>query len=237
MIRKLLIVFASGTLVSIAAFSGAWIAGGPGLRDEFASGKWNWVMSHHHRDRGPRTVRILPLGASPKLTADMPLRFEFRRGEQTELRLEGPAEVVGRVALDGGRLHLGGEERYGSDGLRVFLTAPQVPELDFRAPAEVRLRGLDQPELRLRAAGAVDLSAEGRAARLFVTTDGAGNIDLDHLEGEDATVRVNGAGSVSLAATGSVDVEVNGVGNVELKRKPRLLRSRINGIGTIDRDY
>lgn len=48
---------------------------------------------------------------------------------------------------------------------------------------------------------------------------------------------MNGAGNVTIGATGNVDVEINGIGNVSLVRKPVNLKTRINGIGNVDHDY
>ena len=46
-----------------------------------------------------------------------------------------------------------------------------------------------------------------------------------------------GAGDVKISAVGKVNVEINGVGSVSLRRKPAELTSRINGVGSVDNDY
>ncbi len=46
-----------------------------------------------------------------------------------------------------------------------------------------------------------------------------------------------GAGDVTIAAVGKVDIEINGVGSVSLRAKPSQLTSRINGVGSVDNDY
>lgn len=237
MIRKLLIVSASGMIVAIAAFSGAWIAGGEGLRKDL-SGRFEnvWIDMDDGDDHGPRSVRDLAFDPAAPFIAKVPLRLDYVRADKPELHIEGPARVVDAITWDHGQLGLPPGTHHAS-GLHVTIRAPQLPPLDLRAPASANLRALNQDELRLTAAGAVSLDADGRAARVFVNADGAGKIDLDQLDAQDATVRVNGAGSLSLAATGVVDAEINGVGNIRLARKPRELRTRIHGIGSVDRDY
>jgi hypothetical protein len=107
----------------------------------------------------------------------------------------------------------------------------------LNAPGEVNLSDLDQPSLTVDVHGAVDLDASGKVERLVVKSSGAGNLDLEDVEARDATVQIDGVGNIELAATGTVDAEISGAGNISLHRKPEVLTSRISGIGNINHDY
>ncbi|PNU01747.1 GIN domain-containing protein [Novosphingobium guangzhouense] len=237
MLRKLLIVFASGLILSIAAFALAWTIGGEKMRQEFQTNGWyfNDDDSGHH-DQGPRKTRVFAIQSGSQLAMEVPVDLEFIRGDKAEMTVEGPAGVVDRLVWENGRLSIDGSARI-HRGLKVRITAPEIAGLDLDAPGDVNLHGLDQEALRINARGAIDLEASGKVARTFVTSDGAGSLDLGKVEGRDATIRINGVGDVTIGATGVVDVEINGAGNVTLVRKPATLRSRMNGIGDIDHDY
>lgn len=238
MSRKLLIVFASGLVIAIIALSAAWLVSGRDFRDKVTTNGVNWTFGDHdhHHDKGPRITRNFALQSGAKLVMAVPVDLEFRRGDHAGMTVEGPKQIVDRLVWEGGRLSLR-DQGFHHGGLKVTIVAPELGALNFDAPGDVELHGLDQDELRLNARGAIELEAQGRVRRLFVDSAGAGSIDLSHVEGDDATVRIDGVGDVEVAATNLVDVEINGAGNVSLKKRPRTARTRINGVGSVDRDY
>ncbi|AXB75213.1 GIN domain-containing protein [Novosphingobium sp. P6W] len=238
MLRKLLIVFASGVILSIVAFSAAWIAGGDKLRQEFNNGH-GWYMNFDDEDRdhkGPRKTRAFAIQSGSQIAMEIPVELVFTRGEQAGMTVEGPADVVDRLVWQGGHLSVTGLKSI-HHGVKVRITAPEIAGLDLDAPGDVTLNGLDQEELHLNSRGAIDLEASGKVNRMFVNSAGAGDIDLGKVQGRDATIRIDGVGDVTIGATGTVDVEINGAGNVTLIRKPATLRSRMHGIGDINHDY
>ncbi|MFC3213413.1 MULTISPECIES: GIN domain-containing protein [Novosphingobium] len=236
MLRKLLIVFASGVILSIAAFSLAFAIGGDDIRRGFDNGGWTFITDDEDELSGARKTRIFALASGSRLAMEVPVDLEFDRGDKAEMRVEGPSELVDRLVWQDGRLSLKGSARL-SRGLKVRITAPEIGGLDLDAPGEVNLRGLRQDELRVNARGAMDLEADGQVPHIFVSSAGAGDIDLGKVQGQDATIRVDGVGDVTIGASGIVDVQINGAGNVTLLRKPATLRSHINGVGSVDHAY
>lgn len=236
MLRKLLIVFASGVILSILAFGLAWVVGGEKLHKQLADGN-GWTLTIGDDDHnGPRKERSFAIEPGARLAMELPVDLSFTRGDKTEMIVSGPAAVVDKLVWQNGRLSLPGGIHM-RHGVKVRITAPEITGLDLDAPADVKLKGLQQDRFALNSRGPVDLEAEGKVRQLFVTVAGPGDVDLGKVEGQDATVRVDGVGDVTLGATGTVDVEINGVGNVSLVRKPRVLRSGIHGLGSIDRNY
>jgi len=235
MTKKLLIVFASGIVLTLVAFSLAFATGGNELRSALkGETDFNWHLGEEYK--GPKKDRSFAVDGGQTLTMEVPVELHFVRGKEARMVVTGPAEAVDRLVFENGRLSLDGDKNL-RGGFDVTIVAPQLAALDMEAPGDVTLSGLQQDQFRLNSAGAIDLDADGKVRSVSIRTDGAADIDLDKLEVEDAMVRVNGAGDLSIAATGTVDVEVNGVGSVTLRKKPRTLRSEINGIGSIDHDY
>lgn len=236
MFRKLLIVFASGVILSIVAFGAAWVAGGEKFREEIQQNGWNWHVGDDDGPRGPQRTRVFAVAPGGQIAMAVPVDLDFTRGTTSEMTVTGPAALVDRLVWENGKLSIKGDY-HSRHGIKVRITAPEINGLDLDAPGDVTLAGLDQDSLRLRSSGAIDLEASGRVDRVFVTSEGAGNIDLAKLRGKDATIRLDGVGNVTIGATGTVDVEINGAGNLTLVRKPKVLRSQLNGIGNIDHDY
>ncbi|MCJ2182235.1 DUF2807 domain-containing protein [Novosphingobium sp. 1949] len=238
MFRKLLIVFVSAVVLSLAAFGGAWLVGGDKFTREFAKNDgWSFTFGEDgDNDKGPVKTREFAIESGSQIAMEIPVELRFTRGDAPRMTVEGPSRVVDRLLWDNGRLSIDGS-LHSRKGLKVTITAPEIRGLDLEAPGDVKLVGLDQDQFSLTADGAVNLDARGKVRKLFVTANGAGNIDLGKVEGEDATVRVDGAGDVTVGSSRLADIEINGVGHVTLVRKPEILRSHINGIGTVDHDY
>lgn len=230
MIRKLFIVFASGLLLSVLLLSVAWVIGG---RD---------IVNHVDLDnegggKGPQATRTLPFDGSQPLAIDGPVSIHYTRGDKSEMIVEGPASVIGQLRLEGGKLILGDKRLWFNDGVDVTITAPRLVGLKLNGASDVELTGLDQPDLQIDASGAVDLDASGRVRKLMVNTSGAGDLDFEKVEAEDATIDVAGVASVGVSASGTVKVAISGAGGVNLHRRPKLLTTSISGVGSVDHDY
>lgn len=237
MLRKLLIVFASGLILSVMAFGAAWVAGGEKLRKDIAEGHgWSWTIGDDEDDAAPRKSRRFTVEPGAQLAMEIPVDLSFIRGDKAEMLVSGPASVVDRLVWENGHLSLPKGIKAGR-GVRVSITAPEINGLALDAPGDVTLTGLRQERLTLKAQAPVDLEAEGKVRQVFASIAGPGNMDLAGLEAEDATVRLDGVGNLTIGATGTVDVEINGIGNVSLVRKPATLRSSVHGLGSIDHDY
>jgi hypothetical protein len=236
MLRKLLIVFASGLLLAIAAFVIAWIAGGPEFRQTIREdGHISWGIDNEG-EHGPRKTRQLAIASGSQLTVEVPANLDFERGPEARMEVEGPEGIVDKLIWKDGHLSLPPGTRVRGN-LKIRIVAPEIGGLAFEAPADVDMRGLDQDSLRLASAGAIDLDARGKVRELHVRSDGAADIEAGKLDARDADVRMNGAGSITLAAVGDVKVVINGAGNVTLLKKPARLRTEINGVGSVDHDY
>ncbi|WP_313434486.1 GIN domain-containing protein [Novosphingobium sp.] len=237
MFRKLLIVFASGVILTIVAFSAAWVVGGDKFRRDVNEGDFNWTIGDDDEAaNSPQITRNFAIQPGARLAMDVPVQLVFTKGDKAEMVVTGPQKLVDRLTWENGRLAIKGDW-HGRKGLKVRITAPEIEGLDFDAPGDVTLTGLDQDSLTVNGNGALSLDASGKVRKLAVTTDGAGSLDFAKLQVQDATIRVNGAGNMVIGASGNVDVQINGIGNVTLVRKPANLKSEINGIGNVSHDY
>jgi hypothetical protein len=237
MLKKLLIVAASGALLALATLSLAWVVGGKDFRDGFSDGEgWSWTIDDGEEYKGPKKTRDFVFDGAQVVTISIPVDLRFTRGDESKMVVEGPAEAIDRLEWKDGRLTLPGEGHL-RNGLAVTIVAPQIQGLDIESAADIDLAGLDQDSFSLKAGGAVELVAAGRVDTLDLIADGAGELDLARVAAKDAKVRINGVGEIDLAATGNVDIAINGAGTATLHKKPATVKRRINGVGEINHAY
>ena len=237
MFRKLLIVFASGVILSIVAFSAAWVIGGGKFRQDFRENNgWTFELGDDETDHGPDKTRSFVIQPGTRLAMNIPVQLVFTKGDKAEMVVSGPQKLVDRLTFVDGKLDVDGDVHV-RKGLKVRITAPEIESFDFDAPGDVTLTGLDQDSLTLKADGAINLDASGKVRKLDVHTAGAGNLDLAKLQVQDAKVGVDGVGNVTIGATGNVSISIDGIGSVKLVRKPAHLDTDINGLGKVDHDY
>lgn len=237
MIRKLLIVFASGLVLSILLLSAAWVIGGNELVARVKEEHGRWRFDHHGEHHGPMTVRTLAFDSGRVLTVDAPVNLRFTRGPETQMTVEGPDRIIRRLRWKDGRLSLNGHGPWFNGPLDVTITAPALPGLVLHGASDVELIALDQPALSIDAHGAVDLEASGKVGKLYVTSHGAGDLDLADVDTGDATLEVAGVGDLDISAIGNVQASISGAGDITLHRKPGMLTSKISGFGSINHDY
>lgn len=237
MIRKLLVVFASGLVLAIFSLGGAWAIGGDELVQRVRTEGWDhdWDEDEGREGRAPYT-RPLAFDPARPLTVNLPVSLRFQRGDKTEMTVSGPRRVVERLRWEDGRLSLDGSF-HSFRTIKVTITAPRLAALTLHGPSHVDLDGLDQPDFALATHGPSDLRASGKVARLSIEANGPADIDMEDVAAGDARVRVHGVGNVDISASGAVDAELSGVGNVTLHRKPASLTSRTRGVGGIREDY
>jgi len=127
-------------------------------------------------------------------------------------------------------------------GTNVFTGRPHVAVevLKLRGytntgAGDVTITGLTGAPLELKNEGAARIRATGRAATLSIELDGTGTIDTTALDARDVDVDNNGVGRVAVRATGSLTMNVNGVGEIRYTGNPTTVAKNVNGIGRIDR--
>ncbi len=81
--------------------------------------------------------------------------------------------------------------------------------------------------------GASSIVMAGECQQCTVVINGASDIDAADLFTRDSAITINGAGSYTANATGTLDAYVNGVGTITYVGEPEVINDRIAGLGTI----
>lgn len=259
MIRTLLIITGASLVLCIATLAGAAAIGG----DELARNGWAWTFHDEDgddvrfervtQDAGADVTRTLPWTGGGMLAIDIPGEVTYVQGAAKTITITGPKDIADRVQLlTGDRLTFNdGDDtervsvRWGPNGLRaladgdrlkITVTAPDVKIFNLSSSADLFVRNYDQPRLALIISGSGQAIIQGRTqdARLDIT--GSGEADLSELALTDASVDIDGSGEARLGATGRVDVDISGSGDVVLTRRPASLNQTISGSGDVRQD-
>jgi hypothetical protein len=117
----------------------------------------------------------------------------------------------------------------------VAVEVPKLRGYTNTGAGDVTIDGLNGAPLDLKNEGAATIRAAGRAGTLSIALDGTGTIDTTALDARDVDVANNGMGRVDVRASGSLTMNVNGVGEIRYTGNPTTVAKNVNGIGRIDR--
>jgi hypothetical protein len=156
--------------------------------------------------------------------------------------LEGRGSYIHRISTEvrGDTLYIRSKRRDwlwtdGDPRVTVRITAPHLQSLSLRGGNDVRLAGFDGGESRIKVEGAAHIEATGQLDELTVRMAGAGHADLSKLVTNQASVTVDGVGSVYVNTKESLDATMNGVGAIFYSGNPREVNTSMNGLGKIAR--
>jgi hypothetical protein len=114
----------------------------------------------------------------------------------------------------------------------LTITVPALRAFENAGAGTVTIDGLDGT-VELRNDGAAKIVASGRADRLTIANAGLGAIDASRVIARDATVEDDGVGNISVHASGSLDLTINGVGSISYAGSPAHVEQHVNGLGRI----
>jgi len=154
------------------------------------------------------------------------------------------------------RLTIGSKECYTTNkGVRFYVTVPDIQALriegsgsfmgertitgeslvlEISGSGDIRL-DVGVGNLRTAIDGSGDVQLKGRAASHAIEINGSGDINGVDLATERCSVEINGSGDCIVNVATSLDVEINGVGDVKYKGAVQDIRQDVNGIGDVER--
>lgn len=204
----------------------------------------------------PAGARTYALTGFTAVESSGPDRVEVRVGPAYSIRAEGPADVLGSLALtvQGGALTIARERQF--DGptkpATIFVTLPSLTAASLRGSGAVVIDRVAGDTFTATEAGSGDLTigrAEigvltlnlggsgkmrvgGTAGRLEVTSAGSGDVEAPGLIATEAKVTVQGSGDVTATVNGPAEVSVIGSGDVALGDGAQC-RSTVAGSGEV----
>jgi hypothetical protein len=245
MIRVLVSIAIAGFFVSIVTLSVAVAIGGPSVITDSAWGwgnHWSWndrgwgSRSHHGGWDGPQATKDVAWTGGDSLDIDVPADVTYTQAPGPgKLTISGPRDALEALTVDGG--HIGFDHHHGHWGdLTIVMTAPAVTHFAMNGSGKLAIQGYKQDKLALDLSGSADVTASGEAKSVALSASGSSDTDLSGLKVADAVVDLTGSGEAKLAATGDVNVNISGSGDVTLLGRPSKLQSSVSGSGSIHQD-
>lgn len=181
---------------------------------------------------GQRERRLAWEGGD-SLELSLPGTVYFRGGQDSDVTVRGPGDIVDHVEIKHGRITLHCRSRGRTRDLEVTLPGRAFRSIRIAGSGKLVMENVDQPELALRISGSGSMRAQGSVDRLTANVSGSGDARLGELAAKQATVHISGSGKVEASPKDSADVTISGSGDVKLLTRPAELRSKISGSGRI----
>jgi putative autotransporter adhesin-like protein len=173
---------------------------------------------------------------SIQLDGGMDLNISFGRTTSVEVTLDD--NLMDNLILEvaGGRLLIDWEESCDTDrDTHMDIVLPKLESLVINGAGDVDIRGMKADSFEFDLSGACDLDIEGKVDYLEIDLHGAGDINARDLEAKEVECYVSGAGDVDLTVSEKIDARISGVGKISYWGDPEDAKTRVSGIGVIDR--
>jgi Putative auto-transporter adhesin, head GIN domain len=104
--------------------------------------------------------------------------------------------------------------------------------VDFSGAGNVDLK-INAKNLKLHSSGAGNMEVSGKADFQKIVLSGAGNVQAFDLMSQTSEVELNGVGNVELNVSNQFTAELNGMGSIRYKCNPTSKNISKNGLGSI----
>jgi hypothetical protein len=136
--------------------------------------------------------------------------------------------------VEGGTLVIAQSQAFeAASPMRVEITVPSLDDVRLSGSGAVSIDGHDIELFAVSMSGTGVIRGSGTAGRLDVELGGTGDIELESLAAESATVELSGAGNVHVHVTGSLDARVSGTGTIFYTGSPSNVSSEVTGAGAV----
>lgn len=175
-----------------------------------------------------------------EVSGDVDLDIRLLNRPEPGLRITAGEEAIDRIRTEvaDDTLQVSTKSRgltIGPDPLgdvSVSLGVPALVGLRVDGSAGVTLSGLSAKAFELRIDGSGDVLAGGRVDELELEVDGSADTNLRDLATQAANVRIDGSGDTELRVARSLELVLEGSGNVVYHGRPAV-SSRLEGSGDV----
>lgn len=171
-----------------------------------------------------------------RLDGGMDLNIRFGNKASAEITLDDNLMDNLIIEVQNGTLLIDFEESCDTDGdSRIDIVMPGLERLVINGAGDIVISELKGKSFELKLDGACDLDMDGKVGYFEIDLNGAGDINARRLEADEVDVHISGAGDVDVTATKKIDASISGVGRISYWGDPEHERTRVSGIGDIDR--
>ena len=159
--------------------------------------------------------------------------------DKNELKIEADDNIIDKVVTEvkNGKLYIYLERgSYTNVTIKAYVSIVNLEELECKGSASfISEKPFNINTLRCLINGTANIKLAGKANSEIIEIDGAGNISNFDLETREATVNINGTGSVQVTATEKLNATISGTGSITFAGDPAVVNQKINGVGSINK--
>jgi hypothetical protein len=116
---------------------------------------------------------------------------------------------------------------------RVIITVPALRRFNMEGAGETMLRGVAGDRFDVNYRGAGSMTIAGTVRQVNMQAQGVGEVDARKLIAQDANISFQGIGSVQVYASGKLEANVSGMGELSYYGHPKTINKTVTGIGSV----
>lgn len=185
---------------------------------------------------GKAKREVRPVAAFDEIDISGAVDTEIAIAADSRVEISGDDNLVPLVTtkVDGTRLEIDTQKTMRPKlPLVAHITVPRLTAVRVSGSSDVSLHGVHDDSLELSVHGSGNIRGDGAVHQLRIDVNGSGDLDLDQLAAERASVRLSGSGDVAVAASQALDVHISGSGDVTYRGDPPELKKHITGSGDV----
>lgn len=167
-----------------------------------------------------------------------PVSIDVQAGKAQSITVRGAPKFVTMLVtevVDGElRVYLRDKDTKKISGdPRVIVTVPALRKFSMEGAGETVLRNITGDRFDVSYRGAGSMTIAGTVKQLQLQAQGVGEVDARKLIAQDANVNFQGIGSVDIYASGKLDAQVSGMGELRYYGHPKTVNKSVSGVGSV----
>jgi hypothetical protein len=167
-----------------------------------------------------------------------PISIDVQAGKAQSIIVRGTPRFAAMLVTEvaGGELRVylrDSSTKKISGEARVIVTVPALRKFSMEGAGETTLRDIAGERLDVQYRGAGSMKIAGTVKQLNLQAQGVGEVDARKLIAQDANVTFQGIGTVDIYASGKLDAQVNGMGELRYYGHPKTVNKSVSGIGSV----
>lgn len=160
-----------------------------------------------------------------KISVEGPIKLSIGKGDEYSVRLSGRSSLVNKVEIEqaGDKLMVSAQVKDPSSPIRLFISLPELKQLDVEATDDIRIEGFAGGTLQLGMEGDQELKADIAIDSLILFQEGRNEVDL---RGSYTYLKASLSGNAKLdaekAAVAEADIQASEASKVSLGKVPKL---------------
>lgn len=171
-----------------------------------------------------------------KLAINVVANVKVKPGKRLLLTIKGDDNIVKIISskVVNKRLIISSLKSYSTrKPLQISIEVPFLKEVTQAGTGSIFLENITKDVMKILISGNGSISAIGSTNQLDAEIDGSGTLNLQKLIAKNVNVRIDGVGEANLHVKNRLDINIQGVGNVNYSGNPKIVNKSIMGVGNI----